>query len=131
MAKKSLLQPGDWVIFRESLKRIFSGKNYQFAWRIGRVTALESEGFVDVALCAPEAPREMRKPDPEKEPWNSSWLALGEIPPEYLIFVHLRNRKSISWVTEPQSRRLKIVDVISANNIAEAENDIALRRGYA
>lgn len=121
MSKIVLLKPKDWVIFRDYPENLFGKKSSQFSWRIGRIAQVVSDDVVDISLCAPELPREVKKRDSEAEPWNTAWIFLPEFPPEYLIVIHLRNRRSIAWLTEARPRRIKRADVVLANNVALAE----------
>lgn len=125
MSKIAALKPNDWVIFREYPEKLFGGRGLQFKWRIGRIVRIEGDDAVDISPCAPELPREVKKRDPEAEPWNTAWLFLPEFPPEYLMAIHLRNRRSIAWLTEARPRRMKRADVVLANNVADAEAVLA------
>lgn len=115
------LNPKDWVVFREYPERISGRNGYEFIWRIGRVAASPNGEYADIFLCAPEAPREMKTPDPEREPWNTAWIALPKFSPEYFICVHLRNRRNIPWLAESKPRRVLRKDIVLANNVADAE----------
>jgi hypothetical protein len=121
MSKIVLLKPKDWVIFRDYPENLFGKRSSQFNWRIGRIAGVVGDDAVDISPCAPEFPRETKKRDPEAEPWNTAWIFLPEFPAEYLIVIHLRNRRSIAWLTEARPRRIKRADVVLANNVALAE----------
>lgn len=130
MSKNFALKPKDWVIFREHPEKLFSRKRYGFTWRIGRVARQVDDEYVEVVSCAPEAPRERKRMDPEREPWNISGIVLPEFPSEYLLCVHLRNRSSISWLQESRARRIKRMDIVLANNVALAETALAEMGGF-
>jgi len=120
-----VLNPKDWVIFREYPEKRFGRNGFEFVWRIGRVAASPDDEYADIFLCAPETPREMKMPDPDREPWNTSWIALPEFPPEYFVCAHLRNRRNIPWLAESKPRRVLRKNIVLANNVADAEAAIA------
>lgn len=121
MLKRVALKAKDWIIFREYGEKRVDGGSCQFSWRIGRVARVVDDDSVEIFLCAPEVSREIKRGGIEGEPWNTSGIALPEFPAEYLIAIHLRNRKSIAWLSESRSRRVKRADVVLANNVADAE----------
>lgn len=130
MAKNTVLKPKDWVIFREYENPFFGKRSFAFAWRIGRIVSVDASG-ANVLFSAPEPPREAKKFDPEKEPWNIPGIVLPLLSPEYLICIHLRNRGSIVWLTEARPRHVKREDVVLANNVADVENMFSSKFGFS
>ncbi len=131
MKKKIALQPKDWVVFREYSNGILKGGSYAFVWRIGRVASVANGTSAGVFLCAPLVPREVKRVDMEQEPWNVSGIALPDFPVEYLICIHLRNRRSIAWVTESKQRSVERKDIILANNVADVEAVFSSKCGFS
>ncbi|MFZ1720427.1 MAG: hypothetical protein WAU28_03690 [Candidatus Moraniibacteriota bacterium] len=131
MKKGVALQPKDWVVFRDYSHGIFKGRSNEFVWRIGRITLVASGISIGVSLCAPLAPREVKSVDMEREPWNVPGIALPDFPVEYLICVHLRNRRSIAWLTESKPRLVERKDIILANNVADVEAVFSSKCGFS